>query len=96
MMPLQFNKENVPDTFDLYGSVTCKSDLEVPLSDITINLSYNSQESATPLDNLLIHPCVQSADCTMLQKGVITLYMYIYYHIWVPNNQINILLENLY
>ncbi|XP_048731973.1 AP-5 complex subunit mu-1-like isoform X2 [Ostrea edulis] len=66
---VQFNKENVPDTFDLYGTVSCKSDLEVALSDITINLAYTSQESATPLDNLLIHPCVQSADCSMLQKG---------------------------
>lgn len=65
----QFNKENTADTFDLYGSVSCKSDLEVALSDVTINLSYNSPESAIPMDNLLIHPCVQSADCSMLQRG---------------------------
>lgn len=66
---IQFNKENTADTFDLYGSVSCKSDLEVALSDVTINLSYNSPESAIPMDNLLIHPCVQSADCSMLQRG---------------------------
>ncbi|XP_061173880.1 AP-5 complex subunit mu-1-like [Saccostrea echinata] len=66
---VQFNKENIADTFDLYGTVTCKSELEVALSDITINLAYNSQESASPMDNLLIHPCVQSADCSMLQQG---------------------------
>ena len=61
---LQYGRENVADVFDLYGTVSCKAELEGATPDITLNISSDG----LPLDNILIHPCVQSADTSNMSK----------------------------
>lgn len=57
-----YGRENIPDVWDLYGTVSCKAELEGVTPDITMNIS----SEGLPLDNILIHPCVQSADTSSL------------------------------
>ncbi|XP_071162634.1 AP-5 complex subunit mu-1-like [Mytilus edulis] len=59
-----YGRENVPDVWDLYGTVSCKAELEGVTPDITINITSDG----LPLDNILIHPCVQSADTSNLSS----------------------------
>lgn len=48
--------------FELYGSVTCKADLEGVMPEVTLNITHTSGGQKYPLDNIMVHSCVQSAD----------------------------------
>ncbi|XP_046351242.1 AP-5 complex subunit mu-1-like [Haliotis rufescens] len=60
------------DSWDVYGSVSCRADLEGALSDITLNVSHQSDGDCVALDHLLIHPCVQSADSGIVDAASMT------------------------
>lgn len=62
----QYNKEGTPDIYDLYGSISCKAELEGAQPDITLSVSHTPDGNNLPLDHLIIHPCVQSADATAI------------------------------
>ena len=47
----------------MYGSVTCKADLEGVMPEVTLNITHASSGGQKyPLDNIMVHSCVQSAD----------------------------------
>lgn len=62
---VMYGRENVNDVWDLYGTVFCKAELEGITPDITMNVSSDR----LPFDNILIHPCVQSADTSPLSSA---------------------------
>ncbi|ESO85506.1 hypothetical protein LOTGIDRAFT_154993 [Lottia gigantea] len=65
---LQCEEEQSKDTLEVYGSVTCKAEIDGVTSDITFNISYLNEGLTAPLDNLVIHHCVQSVDSDIIQK----------------------------
>ena len=55
------------DVWRVYGTVTCKADLEGMAPEVTINLSHQPDlASHVPLDHLIVHPCVTSADTAQI------------------------------
>ena len=66
---LQYDRENIEDVWDVYGTVSCKAELEGTMPEITLTISQVSEGEVTPLDHLLTHPCVQSADADILDEG---------------------------
>ena len=55
--------------WDAYGTVSCKAELEGTMPEITLTISQVSEGEITPLDHLLTHPCVQSADADIIDEG---------------------------
>ena len=53
----------------MYGTVSCKAELEGTMPEITLTISQVSEGEITPLDHLLTHPCVQSADADIIDEG---------------------------
>lgn len=62
----QYEKKSIPDVWDLYGTVACKAELEGAMPDITLNISHITEGNSLPLDHLMIHPCVQTADSAVI------------------------------
>lgn len=62
-----YNRPDVPDVFQMYGSVTCKADLEHPAPLVACHLSVAKEQP--PLQNVLVHPCVQIADADNRTTG---------------------------
>ena len=55
------------DVWRVYGTVTCKADLEGMVPEVTINLSHQPDSAShVPLDHLIVHPCVTSADTAQI------------------------------
>lgn len=56
---VQYDSKTAPDVWEIAGKITCKAEVEgVP--DISVNITVPSESS--PLDHLVVHPCVQSGD----------------------------------
>ena len=66
---LQYDRENLEDVWDVYGTVTCKAELERTMPEVTLTMSQVLEGEVTPLDHLLTHPCVQSADADLVEEG---------------------------
>ena len=49
--------------------MSCKAELEGTMPEITLTISQVSEGEVTPLDHLLTHPCVQSADADIVDEG---------------------------
>ncbi|XP_025105765.1 LOW QUALITY PROTEIN: AP-5 complex subunit mu-1-like [Pomacea canaliculata] len=62
----QCDQEEMRDTVEVYGCVTCRAELEGVSSNIIVNLSHAARQAAVPLDQLTVHPCVLSADTAIL------------------------------
>jgi AP-5 complex subunit mu-1 len=60
---VQYDKKEVADAWETFGSVVCKAELE---GHPDVLLTLVSPPPSPPLDHLLTHPCVQSADVTPL------------------------------
>ncbi|KAK0046910.1 AP-5 complex subunit mu-1 [Biomphalaria pfeifferi] len=58
----QCAKETWQDSLQAFGDVTCRAELEGGMTDVTISLSHQGSGINTPLDLLVVHPCVQKAD----------------------------------
>lgn len=70
---VQYDNASIADQWNLYGTVTCRAELEGVLPEITLNVTHVSDAPALPLDYLLTHPCVQSAEAQGLDPGQDTL-----------------------
>ena len=55
---LQYGKPDVPDICEVYGTVSCKADLEGTLPKVTVTLAPLPGTNGTSLNNLLTSPCV--------------------------------------
>uniref|UniRef100_UPI00398EEBDC AP-5 complex subunit mu-1 isoform X4 n=1 Tax=Pristiophorus japonicus TaxID=55135 RepID=UPI00398EEBDC len=61
---MQYDKKDVIDVWQEYGTVTCKCDLEGIMPTVTVSL--NLPINGSPLQDILVHPCVSAVDSTIL------------------------------
>uniref|UniRef100_A0AC11C7C0 Adaptor related protein complex 5 subunit mu 1 n=1 Tax=Ovis aries TaxID=9940 RepID=A0AC11C7C0_SHEEP len=66
---MQYDKQEIADTWQVVGVVTCKCDLEGSMPNVTISLSLPTNGS--PLQDILVHPCVTSLDSAILTSSSI-------------------------
>ncbi|KAI5232108.1 Ap-5 Complex Subunit Mu-1 [Manis pentadactyla] len=66
---MQYGKQDIADTWQVVGAVTCKCDLEGIMPNVTISLSLPTNGS--PLQDILVHPCVTSLDSAILTSSSI-------------------------
>ncbi|XP_003794454.1 AP-5 complex subunit mu-1 [Otolemur garnettii] len=64
---MQYDKQDIADTWQVVGTVTCKCDLEGIMPNVTISLSLPTNGS--PLQDVLVHPCVTSLDSAILTSS---------------------------
>lgn len=66
---MQYDKQDIADTWQVVGTVTCKCDLEGVMPNVTISL--NLPTNGSPLQDILVHPCVTSLDSAFLTSSSI-------------------------
>lgn len=66
---MQYDRENLEDVWDVYGTVVCKAELEGTMPTVTLTISNAMEGDSFALNHLLLHPCVQSADAHILEQG---------------------------
>ncbi|CAI5764795.1 AP-5 complex subunit mu-1 [Podarcis lilfordi] len=64
---VQYDKRDVSDMWQVYGTVTCKCDIEGTAPNVTISL--NLPANGSPLQDILAHPCVTSLDSAVLTSS---------------------------
>ena len=81
---LKYDSKEVPDVWDVYGTVTCKADLEGMSPEVTLTLGHADSAVWSPLENLLYHPCVQNYQT----QGICTCtYILIFFTNFFPTNK---------
>ncbi|XP_018417843.1 PREDICTED: AP-5 complex subunit mu-1 [Nanorana parkeri] len=60
----QYDKGDDSDTWQVYGTVSCKCNLETISQNVIVGL--NLPANGSPLQDILVHPCVTSIDSSML------------------------------
>ncbi|NWY65748.1 AP5M1 protein, partial [Erithacus rubecula] len=63
---MQYDQSDVLDTWQVYGAVNCKCDIEGSAPNVTLSLSLPS--NAPPLQDIVLHHCVTSVDPAMLMS----------------------------
>ena len=58
----QYDKGDGCDGVELFGTVTCRADLEGSVPEISLTLVQADARMAEPLDHVIYHPFVQSAE----------------------------------
>ncbi|KAH9509247.1 AP-5 complex subunit mu-1 [Bulinus truncatus] len=58
----QCAQETWHDSSAVFGDITCRAEFEGGTTDITVSLCHQGDGMNTPLDLLIVHPCVQKAD----------------------------------
>ncbi|KAJ0063105.1 hypothetical protein NL108_012568, partial [Boleophthalmus pectinirostris] len=61
---MQYGNPNGQDLWDVYGTVTCKCEVEGVLPNVTVTLTL--PPNGSPLQDILVHPCVTSLDSSIL------------------------------
>ncbi|XP_056152116.1 AP-5 complex subunit mu-1 [Lampris incognitus] len=61
---MQYGNQSRQDLWDVYGTVTCKCEVEGVLPNVTVTLTLPANGS--PLQDILVHPCVTSLDSSIL------------------------------
>ncbi|XP_036007048.1 AP-5 complex subunit mu-1-like isoform X1 [Fundulus heteroclitus] len=61
---MQYGSPTRQDLWDVYGTVTCKCEVEGVLPNVTVTLSL--PHNGSPLQDILVHPCVTSLDSSIL------------------------------
>ncbi|XP_072221762.1 AP-5 complex subunit mu-1 [Leuresthes tenuis] len=61
---MQYGNQSRQDLWDVYGTVTCKCEVEGVLPNVTVTLSL--PPNGSPLQDILVHPCVTSLDSSIL------------------------------
>lgn len=61
---MQYGNPSRQDLWDVYGTVTCKCDVEGALPNVTVTLTL--PPNGSPLQDILVHPCVTSLDSSIL------------------------------
>ncbi|KAH0620267.1 hypothetical protein JD844_020391 [Phrynosoma platyrhinos] len=64
---VQYDKRDVADMWQVYGTVTCKCDIEGTAPNVTVSL--NLPANGSPLQDILVHPCVTSLDSAVLTSS---------------------------
>uniref|UniRef100_A0A6J0VEX1 AP-5 complex subunit mu-1 n=1 Tax=Pogona vitticeps TaxID=103695 RepID=A0A6J0VEX1_9SAUR len=64
---VQYDKRDVVDMWQVYGTVTCKCDIEGTAPNVTIGL--NLPANGSPLQDVLVHPCVTSLDSAIFTSS---------------------------
>ncbi|XP_043930376.1 AP-5 complex subunit mu-1 isoform X2 [Protopterus annectens] len=64
---MQYDQQGLIDMWQVYGTVSCKCDLEGILPTVTINL--NLPPNGSPLQDILVHPCVTSVDSSIITSS---------------------------
>ncbi|XP_058471344.1 AP-5 complex subunit mu-1 [Solea solea] len=61
---MQYGQRSRQDLWDVYGTVTCKCEVEGVLPNVTVTLTL--PPNGSPLQDILVHPCVTSLDSNIL------------------------------
>ncbi|XP_035023882.1 AP-5 complex subunit mu-1 [Hippoglossus stenolepis] len=61
---MQYGNQSAQDLWDVYGTVTCKCEVEGVLPNVTVTLTL--PPNGSPLQDILVHPCVTSLDSSIL------------------------------
>lgn len=61
---MQYGTSSKQDMWDVYGKVMCKCEVEGVLPNVTVTLTL--PPNGSPLQDILIHPCVTSLDSSIL------------------------------
>ncbi|CAL1575880.1 unnamed protein product [Knipowitschia caucasica] len=61
---MQYGNPYKQDLWDVYGTVTCKCEVEGVLPNVTVTLTL--PPNGSPLQDILVHPCVTSVDSSIL------------------------------
>nr|XP_056706673.1 AP-5 complex subunit mu-1 [Euleptes europaea] len=64
---VQYNKREVADMWQVYGAVSCKCDIEGAAPNVSVSL--NLPANGSPLQDILVHPCVTSLDSAILTSS---------------------------
>ncbi|TNN56875.1 AP-5 complex subunit mu-1 [Liparis tanakae] len=64
---MQYGDRSRQDLWDVYGTVTCKCDVEGILPNVTMTLTL--PPNGSPLQDILVHPCVSSLDSCILSAS---------------------------
>lgn len=64
---MQYDKRDMADMWQVYGTVTCKCDIEGAAPSVTVSL--NLPANGSPLQDILVHPCVTSLDPAVLTSS---------------------------
>lgn len=69
---MQYGNSSRQDLWDVYGTVTCKCEVEGVLPNVMVTLSL--PPNGSPLQDILVHPCVTSLDPSMLTASSVDNY----------------------
>lgn len=61
---MQYDKDEIPDTLAMTGSIMCKAELE-GIPDVTLGLNFGPN-----IGNFALHPCVHAAELSSTRKLV--------------------------
>ncbi|XP_010896221.2 AP-5 complex subunit mu-1 isoform X1 [Esox lucius] len=61
---MQYGNQSRQDLWDVYGTVTCKCEVEGVLPNVTVTLTL--PPNGSPLLDVQVHPCVSSLDASIL------------------------------
>ncbi|XP_038584284.1 AP-5 complex subunit mu-1 [Micropterus salmoides] len=61
---MQYGNQSRQDLWDVFGTVTCKCEVEGVLPNVTVTLTL--PPNGSPLQDILVHPCVTSLDSSIL------------------------------
>ncbi|XP_015687618.1 AP-5 complex subunit mu-1 isoform X2 [Protobothrops mucrosquamatus] len=64
---VQYDQRDVADMWQVYGTITCKCDIEGTAPNVTVGL--NLPANGSPLQDILVHPCVTSLDSAILTSS---------------------------
>ncbi|XP_059209705.1 AP-5 complex subunit mu-1 [Centropristis striata] len=69
---MQYGNQSRQDLWDVYGTVTCKCEVEGVLPNVTVTLTL--PPNGSPLQDILVHPCVSSLDSSILTASSVDNY----------------------
>lgn len=69
---MQYGNQSRQDLWDVYGTVTCKCEVEGVLPNVTVTLTL--PPNGSPLQDILVHPCVTSLDSSILTASSVDNY----------------------
>lgn len=64
---MQYGNRSRQDLWDVFGTVTCKCEVEGVLPNVMVTLSL--PPNGSPLQDILVHPCVTSLDSSILSAS---------------------------
>lgn len=69
---MQYGNRSRQDLWDVYGTVTCKCEVEGVLPNVMVTLTL--PPNGSPLQDIMVHPCVTSLDSSILTSSSVDNY----------------------